>query len=330
MAKKYGKKINLIDKLNKRPSTQVSGTPFKSISNVNRLFSAVTLKGKGYRRGVPTTPRGGKWFEGSSSTAGKTVTEASEFKLDNTNPFYNYLIENSIARTITPVLGGSMISLKIITTGVDSLVKKGDTFYIYNPRTFRYKKLTADQDLNSGDTSIRFTSTTFTRGEYYPTNSYIIADNKQQIKKVNEGVLYKKFTLSNAEYKTLYTSPYTLLTGESNYIHMPITCYIQYIHGADEMTRADLYIGHDSGTTTIGEYWGSVNEAFYRHRNAVLLQIGASTYSAGSSGNYIGTVYKSSSDDARADDLTLYTTADYTSASSYIIVHLWYQTIYTN
>ena len=330
MAKKYGKNINFLKKQTPQPSTQVSGVPLQSLSGLSNLSKAVTLKGKGVRKGTPTMPRGGNWFEGSSSTNGAFLTKRDYFDNQKSSPFYNYLIENCIASTKTPIYDGTLTSLNIIPTGVDSLLKKGDTFYIFNTNTFRSTQLTADDDVNSTSTLLRFSSTVFTKADYYPSGSYIIADNKQQIKKVSEGLLYKKFTLTNAEYTALNTTPYTLLAGVTNYIHMPFSCYIQLIHGADEMTQADLYIGHDSSSTTAGDYWASMDSTnFYRQRNNMLYQVGASSYGAGASTDFSKITSKSRSDDARGDALTLWTTADWTSASNILILHLWYQTIYT-
>lgn len=330
MAKKYGKNINFLKKQTPQPSTQVSGVPLQSLIGLSNLSKAVTLKGKGVQKGTPTMPRGGNWFEGSSSTNGAFLTKRDYFDNQKSSPFYNYLIENCIARTKTPIYDGTLASLNIIPTGVDNLLKKGDTFYIFNTNTFRSTQLTADDDLTSTATLVRFSSTVFTKADYYPSGSYIIADNKKQIKKVSEGLVYKKFTLTNAEYTALNTTPYTLLTGLTNYIHMPVSCYIQLIHGADEMTTADLYIGHTSGSTTVKDYWASLDRAFYRERNNVLIQLGASTYGAGSSTGYQSIPTKSKDDDARGDSLYLYSTSDFTSASNIIVLHLWYQTIYTS
>ena len=110
---------------------------------------------------------------------------------------------------------------------------------------------------------------------------------------------------------------------------MPISCYIQYIHGADEMTRGSLYIGHNASSTSIGNYWGSIKDFVYRSRDSKLYQLGASTYGAGTSVDFVNTSLKSSSNDGRASALKLYTSANFTSSSSYIIVHLWYNIIKT-
>ena len=333
MAKPYGKSINFLKKLTPRPSTQVSGTPWKSIKGVTSLFKAVTLKGRGNRHGIPSMPRGGQWLLDSSghTTAGKTVTVQDYYNNTNlNNPFYNYLIENSIARTTSTIIGGTTLtSIKVIATGVDNLLKRGDTFYLYNTSTFRCMKLTALNDLTATGTSITIASTTFKMSQMFSTGSYIIADNKQQIKRVSEGLQYKKYTLTNAEYKALNSTPYTLLDGTTDYINMPISCYIQYIHGADEMTRGSLYIGHNASSVLIGDYWGSVGDLAYRARNNQLYQIGASTYSAEPTSRYKNTPLKSNSNDGRASALKLYTSANFTSASSYIIVHLWYNIIKT-
>ena len=91
------------------------------------------------------------------------------------------------------------------------------------------------------------------------------------------------------------------------------------------MTRGDLFIGHNSPSSTIGNYWGGIIDFAYRERNDLLYQMGASTYN--SLAYSTGYPLKSSGDDGTGSALTLYTSSSFTSVSSTITVLLYYKTI---
>ena len=317
---RYGKRINTQKKYKNPPSTQVSGMDIKSLHTLKRL-AGVKFKNK---KNLGVQPN----FLGDGTYKNPALTATYGPSLSN--PFYNYLLSNCITRTKSYInSSGASIGFDIIATGRDFMLRKGDSFYIYDPYTFFSKKLTCDVDLLGTATNLRFTSTTFNKGkDKFSSGSFILADNKEIVERANNSLQYKKIELSNADYKNMGLAPQVLLSGESNRIHLPVSCYIQYIHsGDDEMTVANLYIGHTSGSTTVGNYWGSIKSAFYRARNSLLFQIGGSTYAAGTSANYATTPMKSSGDDASGDDLLMYTSTNFTSASSTINVHLWYKTI---
>ena len=318
---KYGKKIDTQKKFKKLPSIQSGGMNFQSISAIKQIGSP-TFHNNKISQKMPV-------FIGESSTNRAPIIDSLSYNSAMSNPFYNYLIENAITRTTSPLYStGAVAAFTVMATGLENLLKKGDRFFIYHPITFKNKSLIIDEDLDATTTNLRITSTTFERGrDRYPSGSFILPDYKSMTQRVSQGILYKKFTLSNAEYTSLNSSPYTLLAAVANYVHMPISCYVQYVHGADEMTSADLFIGNSS-STSIANYWGSIDRAFYRNTTDQLNQIGASTYGAGASTDFSKTPTKVRTGNAKGDALYLYTSADFTSASSYIIVNLWYQSLY--
>ena len=324
--KKYGKFIKWSKFIEKKPSSQVSNMPSKSRINISKLGQYKQGGKFGTDIGFPRLPYSRTGFN-PNNTAWAQKNDPNYYTPKLVGPFYNYLLDNCIVRTTNPPVTGTVTTLTIKSLPANELFKDGDVIWIYNIQTFTCKKLTVDGDHASGDTTLTFASTTFNKNDFFPSGSFIIRDTRDLIETVNGGLLYKKYTIANPEYTDLSTNPLVLLSGVSNYIHMPISCYIRYIHGADEMTIADLYIGHNASSTMIGEYWGSLDAFAYRYRNNALFQIGASTYGAGVSGNYSGIGIKSKRNDGVGNDLTLYTTTDFTSASSTMELYLWYQTI---
>jgi len=287
---------------------------FSSTANSKRIVNNDNLSLKG-RSPLPTS---------------NTAKVMGGYK-SNSDAFGIWLRKNAITTlsgNISTTGSITQIDIRPVSNfgGGDYLLRKGDTFYIYDQFSYKNKQLTADADLLHGDVRITITSTSFIKGtDMFRDGAFIIFDNKTLVERVSNSILYKKYTLTNAEYKALRTSPYTLLAAETNKIHLPISCYIQYKHGADEMTRGSLYIGHNSPSTTLGNYWGGIVDFVYRERNDLLYQIGASTYA--SPGFSTGYPLKSDGDDGTGSALTLYTSSSFTSPTSYIILHLYYKTI---
>lgn len=319
MAKIYGKNINLKKKQNKTASTGVKSLNLKGRLGFNTIFNG-SFKSKAI-----TPPL--SCIRDSATTFQLIPQDSRNFKSNQyANPFFNYLMDNSISRLKTPLSYGTVVSFDIVPTGVDNLIRMGDTFYLYHPYSFEKLQLTCDADLSATATSFKITSTSISRGLHrFPAGSFLVLDNKLSMQRLSSCLNYKKFTLSNAEYITLNSSPYTLLAAQTGFLHIPMDCTIQYIRSADEGTRYDLLIGHNT-STTIGDYWSSIGSFAYRERNNLLYQMNCATY--GASGSYsTGYPLKQSGDDGTGDALKLYATSNPTS-SSHIVVHLWYKSIY--
>ena len=327
MYKKFGKHINT-NKLQKgnplkgKPSNQASGLPMRLTKKIKQLTNDIISTKRYSTYLLPSFPTDG-------STTSNLIREPRDNNKDLSNPFYNYLMKNCITRISTTLKSATTgtTSISILAPGVDYLLRKGDTFYLYNRKSFKSMELTADADLMSTDTSITITSTNFKRSDYYMAGSFIIANNQTTIERVSNAPEFKRFNLTNAEYKALQSSPYTLLAAETGKLHIPINCTILYNHGADEMTMSDIYIGHNATSSTIGEYWASIADAFYRDRNSQLYQLSPGIYGAGSSSDHANIPLKSNRNNAVGLALKLYGATNFTSASSTITVLLYYKTI---
>lgn len=303
-----GKRINLQKKFKSLPSTQSSGIPLKGFTSVSRIQN---IK---YKKEKNINP-----YTFGPNTDYPVFDE--HYTVGMVNPFYNYLLDNCITRTIDYLYSTATVSsFEVTATGIDYLLREGDTFYIYNPYTFFKKQLTCKTDLLSAATTLRIDSTSFVKGfDVFPSGSFIVADNKLVTERASNAIEYKKYTFSNAEYTAL-ADGYTLLAADTDVLHIPINCAIEYIHGADELVDYDLYLGHGNGSTTTSDFWGKIPSFVYRSRNDELYDIGAFTNSLSQ---------KNRSTNSSGEGLFLYSDGIPTSASSYIIVHLFYKSLST-
>jgi len=215
--------------------------------------------------------------------------------------------------------------------GGDYLLRKGDTFYIYCQFTYNSIKLRANADLMHSSTILSFTSTSFIKGrDTFRDGAFIIFDNKVVTERISNAPQLKRFDLTNSAYKSLNSTPLTLLTGETGKLHIPLNVSIILVQGgagADELTSADLYVGHSATSTLRGNFWASIDRAFYRARNNQYYQLSPGIYGAGASTDFKNIPLKSTFNDAIGRDLKLYTTANFTSTANTIKVILYYKTI---
>ena len=175
---KFGKKINIKKKFQNLPSTQSSGMPLKSISGIARINN-VRYNKHGQIGFLTSRPPAG---------SGPTPTQFAIDK-DNTqgagtvNPFYIYLLKNAIARTTNPINSTTSTGrIDIVPTGIDYLLKKGDTFYLYHPTTFNSAQYTNDLNLTSTSTSIRIVTESFQKGrDNFPSGSFILRNERVPI-----------------------------------------------------------------------------------------------------------------------------------------------------
>ena len=326
MSKLYGKRLEWSKKMGTRPSTQVNKMNLKSLLRLTSLGTGFKNKRQyGGMYGLVKAPING------STTVG-TPTVLANWDVDKRSslagPFYNYLLDNCITTTNEHLTTNQSIhSITINAAQYDRMLKKGDTFYLVNRKSFNMKKLMCDNDLLNGITTLSITSTAFTKADWFPLGSFIVADNKKSVEVVSNAPLFKKISLTNTEYKSLNTSPFTLLSAETGVLKIPLNIAVRYIHGADEMTRAKIYIGHNSPQYFVGTYWASIDNAFYRGRDNQLLNFGSESYGAESTSKYKFTNIKSSSNDAFGLALKLYANTDFTSASSTIEIYINYMEI---
>jgi len=328
MAKQYGKNIDLHKKLNNRPSNQISAVNQKVLKNlVSVLANKGTLNNKGGGPGfefLPYADGSGHLQPSIFTTGGKSLKDFPHFK----NPFYNYLQTASIA---TLTLGQTnkntgATSISITSPSKDYLLRKKDKFYLFNRLTFNYLELTANADLMATDSTISITSFDFTTAHHFPPGSFVVADNQRSMETISNSPQFKRFDITNAEYKTLNTAPYTLLGAETGVLHIPLNATIVYTHGADELVNAGLYIGHGTATS-IGQYWASIHAFAYRNRTDMLYQLSPGIYGASTSTGYKTIPVKSTSDNGVGNALSLYSSANFASPASTISVFLYYKSV---
>ena len=177
---KYSKKINIQKKFKKHPSTQSSGMPFKSITDVGRINS-VTYKKQRYMNPMTAMPPAGT---GATPTAFPVQNDVAQ-GAGQSNPFYIFLLSNSIARTTEPInTTGAVTGIDVHAVGIPSYkLIAGDYFYIYHPITFKSKLLVCDRDVTATTTAIRIPSTNFQKGEdNFPSGSFIVKKQDIQTK----------------------------------------------------------------------------------------------------------------------------------------------------
>lgn len=281
-----------------------------------------------------------------SSNIGKSVTEQDPAtgvvtdrtqphtlqQLGNDSPFKKWLHENCVARIKKAIRNGTHTVLNIAGTPSqkgtkDYAIRKGDTFYVYDSQTYKHIKLTAQSDLLSTSTTLSTNSFTIKHQQHFASASYILPDFNIITERASNSIQMKRFDVTNAQYKTLNNSPFELLPATTGVLHMPISCYIVLNYASDEMVNADAYIGHNR-STTIGEYWGSIDRFAYRSRYSQLFQIGASTYGAGSSLEFSRTPIKSGQNNGVGLALELITTSNFTNPGNTLTILLYYKSIY--
>jgi len=253
-------------------------------------------------------------------------------QLGNDSPFKKWLHENCVSRIKKAIRHGTHTSLTLAGTPShkgtkDYAIRKGDTFFVYDSQTYKHMKLTAESDLLSTSTTLSTSSFVVRHQQHFASGSYIMPDFNIITERASNSIQMKRFDLTNAEYKTLNTSPFELLPATTGVLHMPISCYLVLNYLSDEMVSADAYIRHNTATTT-GSYWGSIENFCYRSRYSQLYQMGASTYGAGSSLDFANTPIKSGKNNGVGLPLELYATADFTNSSNTLTIVLYYKSMY--
>ena len=169
----------------------------------------------------------------------------------------------AITETSSDIIASTTSSIPINTVGYD-IIKNRDRLVIVNPVTGVSTDINVLADVKSGDTAITIVSTTI----YAPAGSFIMFKEDWLNNFIRGGTLTVKKTITNAEYKTLNTSPVTLVSGISGVVLIPVNLLIitsGYVND-DEGNSRYLYCGH-STTTGTGTYWDSIRNFNYRERS---------------------------------------------------------------
>ena len=168
-----GKRINIQKKFKKHPATQSSGMPFKSLCGISDINSAKFKKSR-YTDTMTARPPAAI---GSTPTDYPVQNEKSQGARQS-NPFYIWLLNNSITRTTATInsTDGAVTTIDVVASGLPNhQLTIGDIFYIYHPTTFYSKQLTCNREFIGTTTQIRITSTAFQKGQdNFPSGSFIV------------------------------------------------------------------------------------------------------------------------------------------------------------
>ena len=325
MGKPYGKNIKLQKKDNDWPSNQtISPRKLNRFKQLNKTVKTTQHYWKGRN---PSTGYTAGAIDGAASSTKRGFNTI--YTPAYTNPFYLFLCDNAICRIGDKIKPGTVTSIDISNPsghlGSD-LLRKGDYFWLYNTITYKSIRLQCDLDLADNATNVRIASTVFKFSDNYPPGSIIVPDYKVQTQRLSNVPLLKKIELNLTQYQNLASTPLVLLAAETDVLHIPFNATIIYKHDADEMTQANLYIGHNAPSTTVGRYWASIKSAFYRSRDPQLLQVSPGIYGAGISSNYNYIATKSDRNNGVGLALKLYGSANFTSTSTFTIL-LYYKSI---
>tara|TARA_R100001594_G_C4034641_1_gene261983 strand:- start:493 stop:1488 length:996 start_codon:yes stop_codon:yes gene_type:complete len=170
---KFGKRINPQKKFKKFPSSQTSGMPLQSIKTLSTLsgINYHIKKNCDFLSGLPPIQSTGDDYPIRDGSAYNAAVQSS---------FYVYLINNAITRTTAPINKTATTDrIDIVATGVDNVLRQGDSFYIYHPITFKSKRFTCERDLDGTATTLRSNSASYQRGrDNFPSGSLLVKDAK--------------------------------------------------------------------------------------------------------------------------------------------------------
>lgn len=169
----------------------------------------------------------------------------------------------AITETTADIVNATTTSIPINAT-VNDIIKTKDKLLIVNPVTGVATSITASSDVKGTDTTISIVSATI----YAPTGSFIMFSEDWLNYFVRGGTITVKTLINNANYKTLNTSPVTLVSAITGLVMIPVNLLIitsGYVND-DEGNNRTLYCGH--GTTQgTGTFWDSIRSFNYRERS---------------------------------------------------------------
>lgn len=168
----------------------------------------------------------------------------------------------TITETSADIIG-TVTAIGINTTGFD-IIKNGDKLIIVNPVTGVGTDVNVTADVKGSDSLIAVASVVL----YAPAGSFVMFQEEFLNYFVRGGTITYKTTIANADYKTLNTSPVTLVTGASGLVMIPVNLLIitDGYSTDDESNSRTLFCGHGTGTTA-GTYWDNILAFNYRLRN---------------------------------------------------------------
>tara|TARA_R100001463_G_scaffold74997_2_gene129040 strand:+ start:7173 stop:7973 length:801 start_codon:yes stop_codon:yes gene_type:complete len=213
-----------------------------------------------------------------------------------------------ITETTANIVNATTTAIGINAIGND-VIKKNDRLVIVNPITGVATNIVVTADVKSSDTSISINTTAISS----PLGSFIMYQEEFLNYYVRGGTITKKTTIANAAYKTLNTSPITLVTGVTGMVMIPVNLVIitnGYLSD-DEGNNNYLYCGHGT-TSTAGRFWDTIRSFNYRVRS-------------NSTWNMTGDTGQIMNDSISGDGINLYSDADFESDEFALTVYLTYR-----
>ena len=190
-----------------------------------------------------------------------------------------------------------------------NIIKNNDKLCVVCPYTGSNIDITVSSDVSSTGTSIPITSADL----YCPSGSYIMYQEDFLNYYIRGGTITQQTTIANADYKTLFTSPITLVAGITNMVMIPINLLIitDGYSSDDENNNKNLYCGHGT-SITLERYWGRIPSFNYRERS-------------NTTWNMTGDTGMIMNDSISGDGINLYSNGDFESDDFSLKVYLTYR-----
>jgi len=205
-------------------------------------------------------------------------------------------------------VSGTVTSLSINVTSFD-IIKANDKLILVHPVTGVASDIQATEDVKATDTSISIASVTL----YSPSGSFIMFQEEFLNYFVRGGTITYKTTIANADYKTLNTSPVTLVAGQTGLVMIPVNLLIITSGYSSDEENNDryLYCGHSTSTLG-GRYWDSIRSFNYRVRS-------------NSTWNMTGDTGVIHQDSIKGEGINLYAGGSFESDDFSLLVYLTYR-----
>ena len=218
-------------------------------------------------------------------------------------------LQQRIAITETTAdITSTVTSMGISAVGFN-VIKKNDRLIVVNPITGVGADVTASADVKPTDTTISINSVTL----FAPSGSYVMFQEEWMNYFIRGGTITSKTIILNAAYKTLSSSPITLVSGVSGIVLIPVNLLIitDGYSSDDEGNNKTLYCGHGT-TATPKRLWDSIGSFNYRERS-------------NTTWNMTGDTGMIMNDSVAGDGINLYSSGDFESNEFTLTVYLTYR-----
>ena len=208
----------------------------------------------------------------------------------------------------TADIAGTVTSIGINATSFD-IIKNADKLIVVNPVSGVGIDVDVTADVKGTDNSIAVASVVM----YAPAGSFVMFREEFMNYFIRGGTITYKTTIANADYKTLFSSPVTLVAGATGLVMIPVNLLIitDGYSSDDEGNNKTLYCGHGTSTTA-GRFWDSISSFNYRER-------------ANTTWNMTGDTGKIFASSISGEPIKLYSNGDFESDEFILKVYLTYR-----